>query len=48
MLGMEDGWIALVWWLCLLSTIGGVVYGAVNWNHGDEAKVKKGKGVEHR
>lgn len=37
MLGMADGWIVLVWILCLVSTIGGVVYGLLNWNKGDEA-----------
>jgi hypothetical protein len=32
MLGFEDFWIALAWWLTLLSAIAGVVYGALKWN----------------
>ena len=32
MLGFEDGWIALAWWLSLISAIGGVIYGVFKWN----------------
>ncbi len=32
MLGFEDVWIALAWWLTLLSAIGGTIYGALKWN----------------
>jgi hypothetical protein len=36
MLGMADGWTALVWLLNVASMILCVVYGAVNWNKGGE------------
>ena len=34
MLGFTDGWIALAYILCVLSTLLCVVYGIVNWNRG--------------
>lgn len=36
MLGLEDPWVAAAYILCILSSIVCVVYGAVNWNKGDE------------
>ena len=36
MLGLGDGWIFLAYLLCILSSIACVVYGAMNWNKGDE------------
>lgn len=37
MLGIEDPLIWMAYLLCILSAILCVVYGAVNWNKGDEA-----------
>ena len=37
MLGLDDPWIAAAYMLCLLSTALCVVYGAINWNRGDDA-----------
>ncbi len=34
MLGLQDPWIAVAYWLCILSSILCVVYGAINWNKG--------------
>ena len=34
MLGFTDGWIALVYILCICSTLLCLVYGIVNWNRG--------------
>ncbi|MDO9535613.1 MAG: hypothetical protein Q7J85_09870 [Bacillota bacterium] len=48
MIGMEDPWIALVWWLCVLSAIGGAIYGVINWNHEEKIKIKTGKGVNKK
>ncbi len=31
MLGMEDGWITLVWLLCIISMLFCVIYGAYLW-----------------
>jgi len=36
MLGIDDTYVWLAYLLCLLSTILCVVYGAINWNRGDE------------
>lgn len=36
MLGMADPWIALVYIICIISAIGGVIYGALNWNTEDD------------
>ncbi len=36
MLGFSDPWIAAGYLLCLLATALCVVYGAINWNNGDE------------
>ncbi len=36
MLGIEDGWVVLAYVLCVLSSALCVVYGAVNWNRGEE------------
>ena len=36
MLGMADGWTALVWLLNVLSMLLCVVYGIINWNKGGE------------
>jgi len=36
MLGLGDFWIALAFVLTLLSSLLCVVYGAINWNRGDE------------
>ncbi|MCK8818065.1 hypothetical protein MWH28_11920 [Natroniella sulfidigena] len=41
MVGMEDGWIALAWWLSILTPIAGAVYGLLNWNR--EGKIVKVK-----
>ncbi|MGD2173805.1 MAG: hypothetical protein PVJ27_00235 [Candidatus Brocadiaceae bacterium] len=36
MLGIPDGWVVLAYLLCILSSILCVVYGALNWNRGEE------------
>jgi len=36
MFGINDPWIFLVYLLTILSTIGCVVYGIINWNKGKE------------
>ena len=36
MLGIEDGWISAAYVLCLVSSLCCVVFGAINWNRGDE------------
>lgn len=36
MLGIPDFWVALAYWLCILSTILCVVYGVMNWNNESE------------
>lgn len=36
MLGIEDKYVALAYILCIASTILCVVYGAINWNRGDD------------
>ncbi|WP_407080276.1 symporter small accessory protein [Candidatus Contubernalis alkalaceticus] len=38
MLGMEDGWITLVWLLCIISMFFCVIYGAIKWNHEDDSR----------
>jgi hypothetical protein len=46
MLGIEDGYVALAYVLCIASTLMCVVYGIVMWNKGDErtaADETKGK-----
>ena len=37
MLGLEDPMIWLAYVLCILSALLCVVYGAINWNRGDES-----------
>ena len=39
MFGIEDFWIWSVYLLCILSTVLCVVYGALNWNKGEEETV---------
>ena len=44
MLGFADGWIALAYILCILSTLLCVVYGLVNWHRGgnnEDSQVKE-------
>jgi hypothetical protein len=36
MLGIQDIWVLLAYLLCIVSAILCVVYGALNWNRGDE------------
>jgi len=36
MFGLNDFWIGLAFGLCLISTIGCIVYGFINWNKGGE------------
>ncbi len=36
MLGIQDGWVVLAYILCVLSALVCVVYGALNWNKGEE------------
>jgi len=36
MLGIEDGWVVLAYVLCVFSALLCVVYGALNWNKGEE------------
>jgi hypothetical protein len=36
MFGLEDGWVAAAFVLCILSTLLCIVYGAITWNRGDE------------
>jgi len=40
MLGIEGGWVALAYALCLLSTLICIVYGLINWNKGGEELAK--------
>jgi len=41
MLGFTDGWIALVYVLCILSTVLCVAYGLANWNRGGQDEEKQ-------
>jgi hypothetical protein len=41
MLGIEDPLILAAYLLCLASTVLCVVYGALNWNKGDESLQKE-------
>lgn len=36
MFGIEDPWVSAAFILCILSSLLCVVYGAINWNKGDE------------
>lgn len=36
MLGIEDGWVFAAYILSIASTLLCVIYGAINWNRGDE------------
>ena len=36
MIGIEDFWVFFAYLLCILSAALCVVYGLVNWNHGEE------------
>ncbi len=36
MLGIQDGWVVLAYLLCILSSVLCVLYGAANWNKGEE------------
>lgn len=38
MFGLQDFWISLAFILCLLSALGCVVYGIINWNKGADIK----------
>ena len=38
MLGVDDPWVWGVYLLCISSTLICVVYGALNWNKGDEVE----------
>jgi hypothetical protein len=37
MLGIEDKWVFLAYVLSILSALFCVIYGAMNWNRGDDA-----------
>jgi hypothetical protein len=37
MLGIEDKYVWIAYLLCIASTLLCIVYGALNWNKGDEA-----------
>ena len=41
MLGMEDWSVALAYWLNILAVLICVIYGAVNWNRGDDSALKR-------
>lgn len=36
MLGITDPWVAAAFVLCLVSSLLCVIYGAMNWNRGDD------------
>ena len=36
MLGIDDGWVVLVYLLCIGSALLCVVYGLITWNKGEE------------
>ena len=36
MLGINDGWVAAAYILCIASTLLCIVYGVLNWNKGDD------------
>ena len=40
-LGINDPWIWGAYLLCILSTLLCIVYGALNWNKGDEHEKKE-------
>ena len=40
MLGMEDWSVAAAYWLNIIAVIVCVIYGAVNWNRGDDSSSK--------
>jgi hypothetical protein len=37
MLGIEDGWVAAAYLLCIGSSVLCVAYSAMNWNRGDDS-----------
>lgn len=41
MLGMQDAWVAAVYWLNIIVVILCAVYGALNWNKGADPSDKK-------
>lgn len=45
MFGITDGWISLVFGLCILSAILCAVYGIVNWNKGMETEIAEANEV---
>jgi hypothetical protein len=38
MLGIDDPQIWLAYVLCFLSAVGCIIYGALNWNEGEEGE----------
>jgi hypothetical protein len=51
MLGFADGWITLVYVLCILSALLCAVYGIVNWNRGvdkEAAQILEAAGWEKK
>jgi hypothetical protein len=36
LIGLADGWVAAAYWLSIVSASLCLVYGALNWNRGDE------------
>lgn len=36
MLGMQDLWVSAAWVLSIVSALGCVLYGAINWNYKEE------------
>jgi len=48
MLGLGGGEMALAYWLCILSALGCVVYGLVNWNRGSPDVTDLKEDLEYR
>ena len=44
-LGIEGGWVALAYALCLASALLCIVYGAINWNRGAEDEAPRPEDV---
>lgn len=43
MLGLKDPWIILVYLLCIASSLLCIIYGAINWNKGEDEVTNEDK-----
>ncbi len=42
-LGLKDPWIILVYLLCIASSLLCIIYGAINWNKGEDEVTNEDK-----